>query len=198
MVVPALVYKVLLYGALATAVIGLIGFKVRGEIRRERAREAHVPGATVVGGRGQQLRRALAHWFPWLALLGGLGGALLVYKVSTDLVIVTDRDGVPHAERRVQIGGTPDYPLAPGTGAPKDSFTDDVWVVNRSSHTVRIESIQYGGTIGFGGDPTEIPPGTAATASHIDYIGPDDPPPSTITEDTAGLHLAFRDWLTWD
>jgi hypothetical protein len=69
--------------------------------------------------------------------------------------------------------------------------------VNRSSRTVRIETAQYGGSMGFGGDPTEVPPGTAAPVRRIDYVGPGNRPPASIESDSV-LHMDWRYWLTWD
>ena len=91
--------------------------------------------------------------------------------------------------------GSSDYTLAPGH-KPNDWNTDPTWVVNRSVHTVKVVSVQYGRSLGFGSDPDVIPPGTAASFSRVEHIGPDDRPPSQV-RDEYKLGMDSRSWLTW-
>jgi hypothetical protein len=96
--------------------------------------------------------------------------------------------------------GTPDVPLAPGTHLDTIASLNKLWVLNRSSHVVRVEFFSYG-RMSFGGrDPTLIPPGTAYVAYEIEYVGPGEHPPDVIEADgiEAKLGSTSRSWLTWD
>jgi len=65
---------------------------------------------------------------------------------------------------------------------------DGWWIENRSSHALRIEKLAYPSSR----EVTDIPPHATAQVDHIDRIGPDDRPASSMLTDR------YTYWLTWD
>lgn len=181
--ISALLYHVLVYGSIATAIIALIVWW------QTPAAKTSVPSATALGKRGRlRLARVGAGTIFLLAALA----AMLLHAFSTNVVVVTDSGG----HRDVYLGGEPSYPLAPGMHESHDSIFEQTWVVNRSSHDVKIVTAEYGKAFLYDNEPRVLPPGTAAQVLHVDDLGPDDPPPSKV-EDTTSLHSASREWVTW-
>lgn len=185
--ISALLYHVLLYGSLGVAGIALFWRRFVPAPTK-----APLPNATLLGS---PMRRALGriaklgHWGVF-AIAGAL--ALFLWKTATDVVVVTDGGG----SRMVHLGSSVSYPLAPGETAWHDDMFEPTWVVNESSHDVRIAHVQYGNALIGSQDPTILPPGTATAVLHVDDLGPDDPPPATVMDDT-GLKYDSRDWVTW-
>ncbi len=156
-----------------------------------------LPDARVVTNRGA-IRTLLLRWLRPLAIVLGLALFVWAWAHDVEYVIVSDgRDG-PTAERHYTWKTEPDLPLAPGMSPYSGEYNGDpVWVLNRSTRVVRVERLQYGGGFSLGGKGITIPPGAAAHFRRIDYLGPNDKPPSEI-HDNSSLSIAFRDWLTWD
>ncbi len=188
MLVSPWIGTLFLYVSLFIAGAGFIAVKVQ----RSEPPPTTLPDAVVVGGRARRLRRSLPWWLPVLPILGGLVGALWLYQNTFDVYVVTEGDAGPEVDHMVHLGGTSYAPLAP---ADDGSGRDDGWVVNRSTHTVRVEEAVYG-SIGIGGGPRNVPAGTALRVRRIDYVGPNHPPPQSIESDSA-LHMDWRYWLTW-
>jgi len=190
--VPLLAYHVMFYGALALAAIAVLYYRLRPD-------PAALPQAHIAN-RGA-LRRFVLAWLPGVAMVACPIGAFLLYKLSTDVVVVTDGgNGHPTASRYKQIGGVPAITYAPGRTAPDDSVfgpREYTYVDNQSPYDVRIETTEYGRSFGFAPDPVIIPPGTGASELHIDCIGPDNHPPATV-EDTVNLGFDSRTWLIWN
>ncbi len=177
---------VLLYGGAAIAVTGIALM-----VLRRRART--LPEARTVSA--PMWRRALARWTPAALTVLGIGGAYWAYRHSIDVVLVTG-DGAPHVERK--LASSIDTPIAPGARDElSNTIGDSVWVVNESSTTVRVETIQYGGAsdVPLDEPPVVFPPDTAGIFYHVDHIGPDHPPPRTVIG--SRMFAAFRTWLTW-
>jgi hypothetical protein len=158
---------------------------------------SQLPDARVVTNRGA-IRTLLSRWLRPLAIVLGLALFVWAWAHDVEYIVVTDaRDGLA-AERHYTWKTEPDLPLAPGAVPFAGEYNGDpVWVLNRSTRVVRVQSVQYGGGFSLGGQPFKIPPGTSAHFRRIDYVGPNDRPPSEI-RDTSSLSIAFRDWLTWD
>lgn len=184
---PSLVYQALLYGSLGVAVIALFWRRFVPAPTKSPLPAAHVRGAPVRRVLGRIAK--LGHWGVFF-LAGAC--ALFMYETAVKIVVVTDGGGT----RYVHVGGAVSYDLAPGEEPWHDDMFEPTWVVNQSSHEVKIVHVQYGNAFGLGQDPTILPPGTATTVLHVDDIGPDDPPPQTVMDDT-GLKMDFRDWVTW-
>ena len=175
MMLSPLVRSIALYGSLALIAGALLVF-----YRRDAA--AKVPTAIARGRASHALRRRLVRVAPLLGLALGVLGAVYIWSQENDVVVVTDAG----ARRMVLLGDRP--PAAPD---------DRVWVINRSTHVVRVETVQYGRGY-FGPDqPIVIRPGETRGFYQIDHVGPDDPPPDHV-DDTVGMNVAFREWLTWD
>lgn len=190
MLIPSWLYTGVLYGCLAVSFVTLLYYVYRPKRPRTRG----LPAATVVGTRMQRAKR----WIPLACLVVPALGAFELNRVSHDVIRVRESDGKLHAARLVRLG-EPTYPLAPGVKHSEFGL-DDSWVLNDSPRTIRIESVAYGSSMFGSSDPTQIPPGTAATAYEIEYVGPSDVPPNSIEVDgvEAKLRSSSRQWLTWD
>ena len=180
--------------------VGLLAAVIAIAVLRDRSKRpaSKVAEARVLGGRGAA-RRALAKWGPIATIPLGIALAYWAYGHDIEYLIVTDGDGgEPEVARRMGSDREPaDVPLAPGVKKNRDSFMDPTWVINRSSTLVRVESVSYGRSLGWGPDkPDLIPPGTAAHFTEIEHVGPGDPPPGQVTDET-GIGMDFRNWLTW-
>lgn len=90
-----------------------------------------------------------------------------------------------------------DLPLAPDAGSPNEGFPSYVWVLNRSTRAVRVETTSYGSDAGWSSKQVHIPPGTSAYEWDIDYIGPEDKPPPR-EESFFPVDMEHCRWLTWD
>lgn len=180
-----------MYGGLAIA-IGAIWWI------RERIRESSdVPKAHVVTDDGAW-RRTLERWGPTLALVLAIGLFYWSWRHRFEYLVVRDGDSGPSVVRRLGVDRVSDVQLAPGVKPPQNDFgSEPVWVVNLSSRTVRVKSVYYGRNLGWGNEPTMIPPSSSAHFVTIDHIGPHDPPPGSVQDDV-NLGMASRDWLTWD
>ena len=185
--VSAFLYHVMLYGALAIAVIAIVVWW-----QTPVAKDAKVPEATALGSPARRARHRLARvGAGWIFLVAALAAALL-HIFSTDVVVVDDRGG----HRMVYVGGDPTYPLPPGQTARHDDLFPEMWVVNQSSHDIKIVTLEYGKAFLYDNEPTIVPPGLAAQELDVDNLGPDDPPPDKVADETS-LHSASRTWVTW-
>jgi hypothetical protein len=126
--------------------------------------------------------RGRRQWLAGLAALGAIALTLFVYFAHGDVIVVTERGGSVRAERQIDLGAS----------------SDETIVRNGSSHDLRVVEREYGAGIGFGTDPIRIAPGAEVKVhGEIQYLGPTNPPPSSITVDSK-LPFAYRQWLTWD
>jgi hypothetical protein len=190
MLIPSWLYSGVLYGCLGVSFITLLYYAYRPK----RPRAGGLPAAAVVASRMQRAKR----WIPLACLVLPALAAFELNRVSHDVIRVREEGGTLHADRLVRLGEPP-YPLAPGVKR-SDLGLDHTWVINDSPRTVRIESVAYGSSMFGSSEPTQIPPGTAATAYEIENIGPSDPPPGSIEVEgvEAKLNSSTREWLTWD
>lgn len=165
MMISAAVRVVLLVVGLVAAVAGAVLARKRDNKKLRYAGFAAIP-----------LGLAITYWS---------------YRHSIDVLLVTDG---PTVERK--LASSIDEPIAAGA---KDelgnTIGDSVWLVNRSSHTVRVEHVQYGGA-SEPDPPTVFPPNSAGIFYSIDYIGPDHQPPRTqMVSRMIGVDV--KEWLTW-
>lgn len=181
-----------MYGGLAVAGLMIAWLAYARRFR------AQLPDARVVTNRGA-IRTLLLRWTRPLAIALGLALFLWAWAHDVEYVVVTDSAAGPTGERRYSWKIKPDLRLAPGKSpVVRDYGTDDpVWVLNRSTRVVRVETVHYGAGIGLGGEAFDIPPNTSAHFRRIDYIGPHHKPPQEVRE-RKGLGIASREWLTWD
>jgi hypothetical protein len=172
--IPAILRTSLLYGSLAGAALCVVVLWVREPAPRS----------------------ALVKWLPAGGILVGLVLAIFMYMHDTQVLIVTS-DGSSTSVSRSYAMTAVHYDLAPGHTEHSDNLgiLDYLWVVNRSSHPVRIIHLEYGMSFG-GSEPDELPPGTAAMFAGMEHIGPNDRPPSSVT--TESKIGESRNWLTWD
>jgi hypothetical protein len=170
MLIGTLLYKVLFYGSIALAVIGVLIVKAKAYGHR-----AWIPGAMILAGAVAAFGLH-THWSGYAVIVTGDGPNLTT-----------------------EWKRAPEHPSGDPIAQSNDMYSPDeaTWVINRSSRTVRVEDVAYGSFGLGGGDPTVIPPGKMARFYHIDDIGPGNPPPSSISVDSK-LPMAFRSWLTWD
>ena len=184
MLIPVWLYDAVLVVLLAFGSIAALYFIYRPKIAKPVTR---VPVATIV----EPPRFDIWRWLPITALIGGLGGGYCFYDASHDVLIVR-ADGATHYKHI----GTPRYPLA--HDAARSDYAN-TWIVNDSLLAVRLETVSYGMTAWGQSAPTEIPTGLAIRTVSVDYVGPRDPPPSSIeaSDIDAKLHFASRTWLTW-
>jgi hypothetical protein len=116
-------------------------------------------------------------------VLVGLGGGGTSYGLKRDVILCTGDGAVVHSERLVAIF----HSEITGTGT--------TWIVNRSTHTLRLEMIAYGKAERIA--PTLIPPGTIHVENGpIVYVGPDTEAPRSVSV-SAGNDAAYEAWLTW-
>jgi hypothetical protein len=189
--VPAAVQWLLTWGGFA---LGMAAFVF---VIWRLASTPKIPPATVA--QASSWKPIAAKWLPIAAVplmfaLGWWG-----YTHDVEYVLVDDGgDGQPVTKRRYGDDGAIDgLQLAPGVKPPTGySLYAPTWVINRSHTTLRARTIEYGHAMGFGSDPVVIPPGTSAHFSHVEHIGPDDRPPTTVTDDVK-LGWDSRTWLTW-
>jgi hypothetical protein len=171
MIVGMLTRKILLYASLVVLVASGVGFAYL----RTRA-------------------HGVKRWLPLGVGALALFATIWIFKHDTEVILVTDIEGGPLAERKVNIG-TDAFTRAPGTGELDSPIgMETSWIVNRSSHAVRLESVPYGY-----GEPssTEVPPNTALeTFGTVDYLGPRHKPPNQIVSDSR-IGTDTRLWLTW-
>lgn len=198
MLLAPLLRNILMYGGLVIAA-GAI-FVLRERYRAKGATKSKLPDAKLVDEK-RAFRDGIVRWAPALTIVFGILLFYWSWRHRYEYVMVHEGDSGPVAKRRLSPDRVPDVTLAPGEEAPseQDSFvTEGTWVVNMSRHTVRVETTQYGRSLGLGGNtPKQIPPGTCAHFIEIEHIGPHDPPPGSV-QDEVNLGFSFRHWLTWD
>ncbi len=193
MMMTSAVRAVAMYGATALALVGIVAVWMRWRARGRAA--GRLPGAAVIGR--PAWRNAVSRWTPIAAIPLGLAIAYWVKGHSIEVLLVVDGDGGPRVERK--LARHIDAPVVDGSLAvSEDDFLPPSWVVNRSTRTVRVETVQYGGL----GDPKRdepvlLPPGTAGAFHQIEYVGPRDSPPQQAMVMRV-LGVDFRYWLTWD
>lgn len=129
-----------------------------------------------------------------VALIVGFGPS----ACSRPVVIVRD-DGVDTTFTKRRLFGTTTYRFADSATAQLTNDKDDTLVVNDSDGTLQVRTITYG-TLRLPTSPTAIPPysATASWAREIDYFGPKDAPPHSISvnkKTSSGFEI--RHWLTW-
>jgi hypothetical protein len=181
-----------MYGGLGIAALTIVVI-----VDARRRPPSKVPDAKVVSASAER-RRTLLRWLPALLIVGGLVLFYWSYIHKYEYVFVSDGANGPDVTRRYGTERVPNVTLAPGVTAPDSSWgSDPVWVINRSTRTVHVKTINYGRMLGFGSDPRQIPPNTSAHFLHIDHVGPSDVPPHEV-RDEANIGMSFREWLTWD
>jgi hypothetical protein len=116
------------------------------------------------------------------AVLVGLLAALWVRRYSEQVVIVTDAGPNQIAFDK----GLSTEAIAEAAGGSRERHT--WWIANRSSHALRVEKLVYPSSR----EVIEIPPHGTAQVDHIDLIGPDERPASSMLTDR------YTYWLTWD
>jgi len=188
---PAILKPILFYGGMVIAGFAILIFKVMWDDKQKQP-ASNLPEAKLQG----KPKEAYLSWLRWVLLVGGLAMTGLMYFQTTDVVLVTGDGEEVTAERKIRLFGSSDYTLAPGQKGPDWMMSDPTWVVNRSRFTVKVVSVQYGRSFGFGSDPDIIPPATAAAFYHVDHIGPDDQPPNQV-RDEYKIGMDTRNWLTW-
>ena len=113
------------------------------------------------------------------AVVVGLLAALWVRRYSEQVVIVTDAG--PN-----QIAFDKGLSTEEIAGSSRERNT--WWIDNRSSHALRIEKLAYPSSR----EVLDIPPHGTAQVDHIDLIGPDERPATSMLTDR------YTYWLTWD
>jgi hypothetical protein len=182
-------YKFMLWGGAALAVVGLVGAIVRESLHSSRVIRAR-------SNKQPRPRRSILGWMPlaWLVI----GAALVVWTYGYDIAVLVVRDG-DSGEVVYQLGIARDIDPDLKQVDAKAIFPR-LWLENRSSREVRVETVQYGGQMMYGGAPPEhpplrLPPNSVAAFDRIDHIGPNDVPPDEAMGDRyAGTSKL---WLTW-
>nr|HEX4317927.1 hypothetical protein [Kofleriaceae bacterium] len=199
MMLGSLTFAILLWGSIAIGVVGALWLIARRDADRNRRAVPMPPGAVipeaVIAGAGARSaarawRAGAMRFAPLAMFVAGGAAAGWLYMKKVEVVIVRDGAGGLVTERAVYLGdmrGTCDRVLPGTTGG---------WVIDESSQDVRVESVDYGIAIGFGSKPDPIPAGKCRQTGDIDYVGPDNPPPSEVEVDS-DFKMAFRTWLTW-
>lgn len=189
MLISPLLHQLVIGALVAIAVITLL--VLLGRPDRGQPDDGTLPVARV----RVPVWRRLLRYAPYALVLAAGLGACGLYGAGTDVVRVYDTPSGVAAERRIYLGDPPYRTV----DDPYRS-SDPTWVVNESSRPVRIETVQYGRTLGWGSRPDVVPPGMAAVVLHVDHLGPDDRPPPEIAVDqvSAKIGMSFREWVTWD
>ncbi|MDQ3363939.1 MAG: hypothetical protein M3680_00705 [Myxococcota bacterium] len=184
------VRAVAMYGALALALAGLVVVWTK---RRGRA-VSHRPGAAAIGR--PAWRATLSRWAPITIIPVGLGVAYWVKGHSIEVMLVSDGAAGPRVERK--LARSIDAPVAEGAWSElPNPLLDPLWVVNRSTRGVRVETLQYGGQVALANPPVLLPPGTSGAFYRIEYVGPRDQPADRVLGSRL-IGSASRYWLTWD
>lgn len=194
-------YTVVFCAVLAVGVAALL--VVIAMIDR-RWRSQDLPKARVVVPPGQpgvvaaKLRPVVCAVIATGVLVGAAASLWWLHCNHVEMIVVTESGSALHADRFVQLGAPPAALPIDRTSTRESFFDGDVWIFNKSQHTLRLENTDYG-TLGIPSFhlPHEISPGTMGHTSRVDYIGPEDVPPSTITVSQTEV-TATRTWLTWD
>ena len=174
-----------LYGSAGVAAIGAAIAIARRRARRWQPDDREVPR-----------RGPVARFAPLVLIVCGALGAAWAWRHSIDVLLVLDGAGHPRVERR--LATSIDEPIASGARATLDNpIFEPLWLVNESSTTVRVETIQYGGSsdVALDDPPIVFPPHTAGVFYRIEYVGPDDRPPDHVMGNV--VFGDFRYWLTW-
>lgn len=186
--VSAGTYEFMLWGGAALAVVGLVGAIVRESLHSSRVIRAR-------SSKQPPPRRSIIGWMPLAGLVVGVALVVWAYGYDLDVLVVRDGDGGLVTQLGVAREVDPDL-----TKIDAKPIFHRLWVENRSSREVRIETVQYGGQMMYGGAPPEIaplrlPPNSVAAFDRIDHIGPKDVPPDEAMGDRyAGTSKL---WLTW-
>lgn len=181
-------------GFVVVAVIGVIWMLATGERgighRREVPKaQLRASGGEVAAANLRSIGKRLLWWAPVIVALGGVFGACAVYNRGSNAIVITDKGA-----ERVILMSAPDLAV-PMAGDVEDSDHQTI-VLNRSSHSVRIEKVHYGTKLSAAdqGPPVVVPPHSGATVRYVDFAGPADPPTEEV-HSNAGY--ASRMWLTW-
>ncbi|HEV7557199.1 MAG TPA: hypothetical protein VGO00_17145 [Kofleriaceae bacterium] len=187
--VSARTYEFMLWGGAALAFIGLVGAIVRESLHSSRTIRAR-------SNKQPPPRRKIIGWMPLAWLIIGVALVVWAYGYDLDVLVVSDGDSGEVVTRLgVARGVDPDLMKVDA----KPIFRR-LWVENRSSREVRVETVQYGGYQLYNGPPPQIPairlpPNSTAAFDRIEHIGPNDvPPDKTMGDSYAG---ASKIWLTW-
>lgn len=191
MLVSAVTYRVLMYGALALAGVWLLVGGVAGEIAERRAR---VPGAELANRR---VRRGVAKLVVAIGAIASLGAAWWIYRHASDVVFFRDGADEPTSDRRVYLGARDHFRASDDVGCGRDP----TWIVNESTRTVEVRTIGYG--LSHTPTPATLVPHATGCAKSVDHIGPSDAPPDEVEVTTTDelrrndLVGARRVWVTW-
>jgi hypothetical protein len=189
MILSAKASQFLFYGSLVMIGVGMLATFVVFSLRSSREIAAKKEGLP-------RPARSILFWVAPLAIVAGGLAQIFAYGYNVDVWLVTDSGyGTPTAEHGIARSIDSDL-----TEVKSDHILDRLWVINRSSHDVRIETVHYGPTYAFGErieptPPLRIPPGSVAHVMNVDYVGPDDNPASQVLGDRQ--YGASRAWLTW-
>ncbi len=186
MLIPTWLYSGVYYGLIAVVFVALVVFLNR---RTQHGVAGTLPNARLVA---TPLLARIRPRLPIACMIAGPVCAWLLHHYSYETFVVSDGEFGPQDVRMMALGEPAERP-------PGDHDFEQVWVLNRSSIDIRIETKSYGRSVGPS-EPIVIVPGGAITTYSIDYVGPDHPPPSRLEVDgiEAKLSSTTRSWLTWD
>jgi len=176
----------IMYGALALPVIGLLWIWRRKRKARWDIPET-LPTARVGKRRGDG--KLVGRAVPIVLIVLGIGTSYWAHAHAHEVLRVFDGGWENGLVRDL------DRPIAAGAKAEvTNTFFDGMWLVNDSSRTVRVETVEYGMAVE---PPPAIvfPPGTAGAFFRIDYVGPKHRPPESVM---GSFGMATKYWLTWD
>ena len=109
------------------------------------------------------------------------------------IVVVRRAPGAPTDKTRGVLYGSRDYTFLDGHHA-RLGGGEGTLVVNDSASAAWIRSINYG-SIAIPVDPEPVAPMSLHDAKYgVDYVGPDDHPPSEVS---SNISFAIKYWLTW-
>jgi hypothetical protein len=190
-------YNVLLWSGVGIAAVAVF---VMGAFADIEAQRKGLPTAVIAKKKSRA--RALLRWLPAPAILVGLGFSAFVWS-STDVVVVTEDADGPYGMRWKWIGGGLPYRM--DRSVPRDP----TWIVNHTKRTLIVHTVRYGDGartfLPLGVPSARIPPGKEYATESVDYFGPDNEPPHTITvsqdkllADNGVAPASYRVWVTWN
>ena len=189
MIIPARYSALVFNGSLVLIGVGILATIVVMSLRSSRELRAKKAGQP-------RPPRSIFAWVAPLLIVAGAATQVWDYGFDTEVWVVTDAsDGALRAEHGIARSKPEDMVIIPVSFEP----FHPLWVINRSSHTLRLETLQYGSTpMYLRTDPTpplEIPPASAVDVNSVDYVGPDDKPADKVLGSRE--YGASRRWLTW-
>ncbi|HET9991782.1 MAG TPA: hypothetical protein VFQ65_24805 [Kofleriaceae bacterium] len=181
MLISETMRDVVLATALTGAAVGLVFSLVYKSPRKPRRRFKGDRPPAQARILGKVSPRVIAARLANLAVVAGVLAALWVRRYSEQVVIVTDAGPNLLAFDK----GLSTEAIAVAAGA-RERHT--WWIDNRSSHALRVEKLMYPSSR----EVIDIPPHGTVQVDHVDLIGPDERPTSSMLSDR------YTFWLTWD